>query len=68
MREGRSVTQTQTPCSDQNTRKVAGLSRALSNLLSWPSFSTRMKRKVPSLQAHANIIQLWTFCRLQKNK
>ena len=59
--EGSRVSQTQTPWMDQNTRKVPGLSRALSNLLSWPSFRTLMKRKVPSLQAQAKIIQLCTF-------
>ena len=63
--EGRRVIQTQSPWMDQYTRKVAGLSRALSNLLSCPSFRTRMKRKVPSLQAQAKIIQLCTFWRLK---
>ena len=47
-------------CLLQNTR----VSLTLSNLLSPPSLMTRRKRKVPSLQAQANTIQLCTLCRL----
>jgi hypothetical protein len=51
---GTRVMKTHSPCNVQNLKKVAGSTLARSKRLSPPSLMTRMKRKVPSLQAQAN--------------